>query len=119
MAFAYRSLCLVFLACFMAGCTASQHVTRNIKDSSTMTRVILKALPPGTPLEKAAQFMTDQGFVCSYVQNESFMDRNNIDYVYCCRTDSGELVKRKWFVAIVVVDGRVIEILADTGLVGL
>ncbi|MBF2001107.1 MAG: hypothetical protein IGS38_10355 [Synechococcales cyanobacterium M58_A2018_015] len=93
-------------------------VTRGIEEPAQMVEVVLSQAPVGTPVNDAQQFMEREGFSCSRSTNQPFGDRENLNYIYCDRSE-GFLVLRRWQVAIVHQDGRVVEVLASTGLVGL
>ena len=95
--------------------------TRGIVSEVDMIRVLSGRLSVGTPLETARAFMEAQGFKCSLITHGQFGDRQGIDYLYCRRSDDSgmALVDRRWQVAIILGDGKVVEIDASTGLVGL
>jgi hypothetical protein len=61
--------------------------------------------------------METEGFQCRREANARFLDRDGLDYVYCDRYEGG-IVKRRWQVAAVYREGKVVEVLASTGLVG-
>jgi hypothetical protein len=113
-----RHIWVAFLLVPLVGCGASRTVTRSIRRSPEMVAVVLKAAPPGTPIEEAARFMRGEGFRCSTCVSDSFMDRSEIDFLYCTRSDGGSAARRKWKVAIIHKRGVVTEVLANTGLVG-
>jgi hypothetical protein len=84
-----------------------------------MAEVVRREVPPGTPVEGAGRFMRREGFTCSECVKDSFMDRVEIDFLYCSRSDGVGYVKRKWMVAIVHQQGAVTEVLVRTGIEGL
>lgn len=100
------------------GCANPWSVTRGIEEPERMVEVILRHAPVGTPIDDAQQFMEQEGFRCSRSTNQPFGDRENLNYIYCDRSE-GFLVLRRWQVAIVHHDDRVVEVLAGTGLIGL
>jgi len=92
--------------------------TRGFEESAVMVKVILDAAPVGSSVETARRFMEREGFHCTEKTNSSFSeDRTGIDYLYCGRSE-GLIVQRKWMVAIVHRKGKVVEVLANTGLIG-
>src|SRR5262245_26147337 len=100
-----------------AGCGSSNSVTRGIQEPPRMIEVILGKTPVGTSLPDDERFMQSEGFKCSQPTNGEFLGRRSLDYLYCDRSD-GEIVQRRWQVAIVHREGKVSEVLASTGLVG-
>src|SRR5262245_40488979 len=100
-----------------AGCTGPRSETRGIEEPARMVEAILMHVPIGTPVDDAQRFMEGEGLKCSRTTNGRFGDRDGLDYVYCDRSEGG-LVQRRWRMAIGYRDGKVTEVLADTGLVG-
>ncbi len=82
-----------------------------------MVEAVLGQAPVGTPVDDAQKFMEREGFSCSRSTNAAFLDRKGLDYIYCDRSEGG-IVQRRWQVAVVHKDGKVVEVLASTGLVG-
>ena len=103
----------------VAGCAGPQSVTHGIEKPPRMVDAVLGQAPVGSPIDNAQRFMEREGFKCSRITNEAFLDREGIDYIYCDRSDGAGFVHRKWKVAVVHRDGKVVEVLASTGLVGL
>jgi hypothetical protein len=114
-----RTVCLALLLASAFGCTNSRTVTNGIEEPSRMVEVILTKLPVGTPIEDAQVFMEREGFKCSSSTNAAFGDRTGLDYVTCDRLEGSEPVRRRWQVAVVHQSGKVVEVLASTGLIGL
>lgn len=83
-----------------------------------MTEAVLSKVPVGTPVDDAQRFMEREGFKCSRSTNAEFLDRKGLDYIYCDRSEGSGFVQRRWQVAVVHRDGKVVEVLASTGLVG-
>jgi hypothetical protein len=83
-----------------------------------MIEAVLVRVPIGTSVEEAQRFMELEGFACSRNTNESFLDRTGLDYIYCDRSEGRGWVSRRWQVAIVHRDRKVVEVLASTGLIG-
>ena len=101
----------------VVGCTGRQSVTDGIEDPARMVEVVLKEVPVGTTAEDAAEFLGQEGFACTRKTNADFLDRKELEYIYCDRSEGG-MVKRRWQLAVVIKDGRVAEIITCTGLVG-
>lgn len=108
---------LAVLMASFAGCTGTRAITQGIEDPPRMVEAIVDRVPVGTPVDDAQRFMQREGFSCSRRTNEAFLDREGLNYIYCSRSEGG-IVRRKWKVAILHRDGKVIEVLASTGLVG-
>jgi hypothetical protein len=114
-----RIVCLALVPALPVACTTtSSSLTRGIKESPEMVKVILRSMPLGTPIDAAERFMRGEGFHCSEVVNDSFGNRSGIDYLYCSRSEGRGFVRRVWKIAIIDRGGRVAEILANTGLEG-
>lgn len=108
-----RIACLALAFASVAGCS----VTGGIEEPPRMVEAVLAKVPVGTPVDDAQRFMEREGFKCSCSTNEQFLDRKGLDYIYCDRSVGG-IVQRRWQVAVVHKDGKVVEVLASTGLIG-
>ena len=102
----------------ITGCTSTRSVTRGIEEPPRMIEAVLGQVPIGNTVEDAQRFMEREGFTCSRNSNKPFLDRKRLDYIYCDRSDGSGFVQRRWQVAVVHRDGKVVEVLASTGLVG-
>jgi len=102
----------------VAGCAGTRSVTRDIQEPPRMVEAVLAQIPVGTPVDDAQRFMEREGFACSRNTNAEFLDRKGLDYVYCDRSEGSGFVQRRWQVAVIHRDGKVVEVLASTGLVG-
>jgi hypothetical protein len=112
-----RTTYLALILASVPGCASSLAVTSGIEESPRMVETILSQIPVGTPVDDAQRFMEREGFKCSRSIGESFGDHKGLDYIYCDRSE-GLVVQRRWQVALVHRNGKVIEVLASTGLVG-
>lgn len=101
----------------VVGCAGTRSVTQGIEEPPRMVETVLGQIPIGTPIDDAQRFMEWEGFACSRSTNAKFLNREGLDYVYCDRSEGGA-VQRRWQVAVVYRDGKVVEVLASTGLVG-
>ena len=81
-----------------------------------MIRVVLTHVPVGSTVNDAQRFLEQEGFQCSRHTNDTFQGHKGVDYIYCDR-EGGWLIYRRWQLAIVHRDGKVVEVLASTGLV--
>jgi len=102
----------------ITGCSSTRSVTRDIEEPPRMVEAVLGQIPIGTPVDDAQRFMEREGFQCSRSTNEAFLDRKGLDYLCCDRSEGSGVVQRRWQVAVVHRDGKVVEVLASTGLVG-
>ena len=112
-----RSSLLWLLLVAFAGCIDTQSVTRGIEVPARMVEAVLSEIPLGTSVEDAARFMEREGFACTRETNAEFLNRKGLDYIRCDRSEGG-VVARRWQVAVVHKDGKVVEIITSTGLVG-
>ncbi len=99
------------------GCAGTRSATRGIDEPERMAEAVISGVPIGTPVDEARRFMEREGFQCRRKANAEFLDRGGLDYLYCNRYEGG-IVKRRWQVAVVHREGKVVEVLASTGLVG-
>jgi hypothetical protein len=112
-----RIVCLALVPVLPVACaTTSRSLTRGIKESPEMVKMVLRSVPPGTPIDAAERFMRSEGFHCTKIVNDSFGERSGIDYLSCSRSEGKGFVRRVWKIAIIDRGGRVAEILAKTGL---
>jgi|APDOM4702015191_1054821.scaffolds.fasta_scaffold872431_2 hypothetical protein len=108
---------LVLMVASLAGCAQAGAVTREIKEPTRMAEAILGQVPLGTAVDDAQQFMEQEGFKCSRSTNADFGHRQGLDYINCDRA-AGDVVQRRWQIALVHKNGKIVEILSNTGLVG-
>ena len=94
-------------------------VTKGITDPAAMTKVILNAVPVGSPISEAQRFMEGERFACEEIANGSFGERHGIDSLYCGRNDRVSFwVSRVWKVWVIHHDGKVTEVIASTAMFG-
>ena len=119
-ALALLCACLVTLA--TVGC-GDKGPTRKVDDATVMKEVLLRQLPVGTPIGEAQKFMEQEGFKCVSRKNRTFSeagtDHEDIDYLYCTRTDevTPPALKRKWHIAVVENSDAVADVLISTRLI--
>ena len=113
-----RSISVIAVSVFFAGC-GTKSATRDITEPPRMVDSILGHVPIGTPIDDAQRFMEAEGFSCSRQMNSTWGDRRGVDYLYCNREEGNSFVMRRWQIAILHRDGKVTEVLANTGLNGL
>jgi hypothetical protein len=109
-----RLLCIAVALILAISYLTGPRYTDDIEDPNRMTAIIHEHLPPGTPIDDAQKFMESEGFKCSRSNNGRFLDREGIDYLYCDRHDGGncDFVTRRWQIAIVHQNEKVVEIIA-------
>ena len=117
-----RALVLVVWSVVLAGSSANAAdppLTSGITTVEKMIKVIDSKVPVGTPVAKARKFMEGQGFKCSVTKNGSWDKHEHVDYLYCTRSEKEAfLVDRRWIIALIYRDDKVVKIEANTGLVG-
>ena len=111
-----RAVCLTLIVVAAPGCAGARSATREIDKPERMVQAVMNGVPIGTPVDEAQRFMEGEGFQCRREANAKFLDRGGLDYLYCNRY-GGSIVKRRWQVAVVHRGGKVVEVLASTGLV--
>jgi hypothetical protein len=98
-------------------------LTARLTDQVAMKEAMLHAVPSGSTIVFAEQFMTREGFQCLRTTNADFAEQDRvyhqIDYVSCDRTDSaGFPVTRRWQIALVYENEHISDVLVSTGLIG-
>lgn len=85
-----------------------------------MAQTISAHAPIGMSVDQAQKFMEREGFRCSRQTNAEFAGLDGrFDYLYCDRSEREmPLVDRRWQVAIIHHEGKVVRVVANTGLVG-
>jgi hypothetical protein len=101
--------------------TAKSSMTRGIEEVDRMKEVIAAELPPGTPIDEAQRFMEREGFECSYLSDDPSESRDGRrTFLYCDRSDKvARLVYRRWQVWAYYDRGKMVEVGASVGRVGL
>lgn len=89
---------------------------------------ILGQIPVGAPIEEARRLLKTHGFRCEPMKKADFAPQapagdpsawEGIDYVYCdLRQPMGSLQARRWQIALVERDGRLVDVGVSTGLIG-
>ena len=98
-------------------------LTARLTDQVAMKEAVLHAVPSGSTVVSAEQFMVRVGFQCLRTTNADFAEQDHvyhhIDYVSCDRTDSaGFPVTRRWQIALVYENEHISDVLVSTGLIG-
>jgi hypothetical protein len=62
-------------------------VTSKVDNVTTMQKLIVNVIPPGTPINQARAFMEREGFKCSIQRDSAWGSRKHLDYLYCDRSD--------------------------------
>jgi hypothetical protein len=98
-------------------------VTGGLSNEIAMKAAVLRAVPPGSMIAHAKQFMVQEGFQCVRMTNKDFAEQEqvyrHIDYVYCDRRDSVVFpVTRRWQLGLVYEQDRITDVLVSTGLTG-
>jgi hypothetical protein len=96
-----------------AGCTTARSATQGIDDPDRMICVVSAHVPPGTPVEEGRKFMEQEGFGINEMQNFKFGERKGLNCLLCGRWAGDFIGYSTWEVALVVEDGKVVEVLAE------
>ncbi len=97
-------------------------LTAGLTAPVTMKTAVLDAVPIGSTLAHAEQFMAQEGFECVRMTNADFAEQervyHQIDYLYCDRIDSAAFpVTRRWQLALVYENDQITDALVSTGLI--
>jgi len=97
--------------------------TGGITDQATMKTTVLQAVPIGSTLVHAEQFMGQEGFQCVLTTDADVTEQDRIyhhkDYLYCDRMNSaGFPVTQRWQIALVYENEHISDVFVSTGLIG-
>jgi hypothetical protein len=99
---------MMIVAMLLAAC-GPEHKTEDVASPKEMQQTLEKSLPKGTSLEAAKVFMEGEGFVCEDVKGGTWKGRKGLNFLHCKRED-GQMIKRRWEVALMH-DGRSVSAL--------
>ncbi len=111
--FILATLSTIFISC--------QRETRiKLDERAENTReTLLSHIPIGSNDMFAKKTMEDNIFSCKYTKKGEFLEKKNIDFLYCDREDQkGFLISRRWQIAIILKNNIVEDIQVSTGLSG-
>jgi hypothetical protein len=101
---------IVLLA--LTSCALRDSLTDKAESQAEWSRRLARAVPIGVPVDSAAGLMRRHGFDCVPAANTGAV-------VWCDKQGAGaNLVRRRWRAGFRPQDGRVVEVLATTGLIG-
>ena len=84
---------MLFAAC------GSDHKTEDVASPKEMLQTLEKSVPKGMNLAAARAFMEGEGFVCEEVKEGTWKGRKGLNFLHCKRED-GQMIKRRWEVAL-------------------
>lgn len=94
---------LISLTALFAAC-GPEHKTEDVASPKEMLQTLEKSVPKGTGLDAAKLFMEGEGFVCEDVKGGTWKGKKGLNFLHCKRED-GQMIKRRWEVALMH-DGR-------------
>ena len=94
-------------------------------DTAAVEREILRVVPLQSDVTQAKATMEQNGFACTQMKDEEFATFVNgrqithlkAKFLYCDR-EQGWIIQKRWQIAIVHRDNRVVEVHASYGLTG-
>ena len=89
---------LMIAAVFLAACGA-EHKTEDVASPKEMQQTLEKSVTKGMNLDAAKAFMEKEGFVCEDVKGGTWKGRKGLNFLHCKRED-GQMIKRRWEVAL-------------------
>ena len=91
-----------------------------LDESADKTReTLLTHIPLGSNDMFAKKTMEDNNFSCKHIKKGEFLEKRNIDFLYCDHEDQkGFLISRRWQIAIILKNNIVEDIQVSTGLSG-
>ena len=93
-----RDLLLMIGAVLLAAC-GSDHKTEDVASPKEMQQTLEKSVTKGMNLDAAKAFMEREGFVCEDVKGGTWKGRKGLNFLHCKRED-GQMIKRRWEVAL-------------------
>ena len=87
------SAAMLFAAC------GSDHKTEDVASPKEMLQTLEKSVPKGMNLAAARAFMEGEGFVCEEVKEGTWKGKKGLNFLHCKRED-GQMIKRRWEVAL-------------------
>ena len=94
---------MMIAAGLLAAC-GSEHKTEDVASPKEMLQTLEKSVPKGMGLDAAKAFMEAEGFHCEDVKEGTWKGRKGLNFLHCKRED-GQMIKRRWEVALMH-DGR-------------
>ena len=94
----FRNLLLIISAILLAAC-GSGHKTEDVASPKEMQATLEKSVQKGMQLQAARAFMEGEGFVCEDVKGGTWKGRKGLNFLHCKRED-GQMIKRRWEVAL-------------------
>jgi hypothetical protein len=91
---------ILALALGLTGC-GEDTATGDIASPAEMGTKLNKALPKGTSLEVAKDFMLKEGFSCEPKLDAVWKRKPHINYLLCKREDGSPPIKRLWEAAVI------------------
>lgn len=95
-------------AAFLAACGPEQK-TEDVASPKEMQQMLEKSVPKGMRLDAAKAFMEREGFVCEDMKGGTWKGRKGLNFLHCKRED-GQMIKRRWEVALMH-DGKSVSAL--------
>jgi hypothetical protein len=99
---------LIVVTALLVSCEQA-HKTEEVVSPQQMQATLEKAVPKGMALEDAKGFMESEGFVCEEVKGGTWKGKKGLTFLHCKRED-GQMIKRRWEVALMH-DGKTVSAL--------
>lgn len=112
-AYLFRAFCCVLLL-GVAACGPRQETAE--LSPKEMQAKLNEAMPKGATLANAREFMEKEGFACEMVVDGEFKKKKIHRFLLCTRQD-GQMIKRRWDVAVVHDGEKVLSVDMRTALV--
>jgi hypothetical protein len=94
----FRGLLLTLVATFFVAC-GPDHKTEDVASPKEMQQTLEKSVTKGMGLDAAKAFMEREGFFCEDVKGGTWKGRKGLNFLHCKRED-GQMIKRRWEVAL-------------------
>ena len=109
---------LSMLSTIFISCQSETRIKLDERVENTR-ETLLSHIPIGSNDMLAKKTMEDNIFSCKYIKKGEFLEKKNIDFLYCDREDQkGFLISRRWQIAIILKNNIVEDIQVSTGLSG-
>ena len=98
-----KCFAVIVVAALLVSCEKA-HKTEDVVSPQQMQQTLEKSVPKGMALETAKVFMEGEGFACEEIKGGTWKGKKGLNFLHCKRED-GQMIKRRWEVALMH-DGR-------------
>lgn len=101
-----KSFVVMVVSALLVSCEQA-HKTEDVASPQQMKATLEKSVTKGMALEAAKVYMEGEGFACEDIKGGTWKGRKGMNFLHCMRED-GQMIKRRWEVALMH-DGRTVS----------